>query len=120
MVTRSPPAVAAPAMFTALARARQRPWLPGMRTISLGIDSVLNLNGGVYQVGKLVLADGARLEPSEPVVILVSGGVTTGIGSAIQPSAQSLNPMRSSDIRIDVGGAVTLSDSNRLLQLVLG
>jgi hypothetical protein len=83
-------------------------------TISLGIDSVLNLNGGVYQVSKLVLADGARLEPSEPVVILVSGGVTTGIGSAIQPSAQSLNPMRSSDIRIDVGGAVTLSDSTRV------
>jgi hypothetical protein len=83
-------------------------------TISLGINSVLNLNGGVYQIGKLVLADGARLEPSEPVVILVSGGVTTGIGSAIQPSAQSLNPMSSADIRIDVGGAVTLSDSNKL------
>ena len=83
-------------------------------TISLGVNSVLNLNGGVYQVSKLVLADGARLEPSEPVVILVSGGVTTGIGSAIQASAQSLNPMRSSDIRIDVGGAVTLSDSNRV------
>lgn len=83
-------------------------------TISLGLNSVLNLNGGVYQVSKLVLADGARLEPSEPVVILVSGGVTTGIGSAIQPSAQSLNPMHSSDIRIDVGGAVALSDSNRV------
>lgn len=83
-------------------------------TISLGINSVLNLNGGVYQVNKLVLADGARLEPSEPVVILVAGGVTTGIGSAIRPSAQSLNPMRSADIRIDVGGAVTLSDSNQV------
>jgi hypothetical protein len=83
-------------------------------TISLGINSVLNLNGGVYQVSKLVLADGARLEPSEPVVILVSGGVTTGIGSAIQPSAQSLNPMHSSNIRIEVGGAVTLSDNNQI------
>jgi hypothetical protein len=83
-------------------------------TISLGINSVLNLNGGVYQVSKLVLADGARLEPSEPVVILVSGNVITGIGSAIQSSTQSLNPMRSSDIRIDVGGAVTLSDNNRV------
>ncbi|HMG52994.1 MAG TPA: hypothetical protein VK601_05925, partial [Kofleriaceae bacterium] len=41
--------------------------------ISLGTNSVLNLNGGVYQLSKLKLADGARLEPSEPVVILVSG-----------------------------------------------
>jgi hypothetical protein len=83
-------------------------------TISLGINSVLNLNGGVYHIRKLVLASGARLEPSEPVVILVSGGVTTGIGSTIRPSAQSLNPMRPADIRIDVGGAVTLSDNNNL------
>jgi hypothetical protein len=88
-------------------------------TISLGINSVLNLNGGVYQVSKLVLADGARLEPSEPVVILISGGVTTGIGSAIQPSALSINPMRSSDIRLDVGGAVTLSDNNRIVAHLL-
>jgi hypothetical protein len=36
-------------------------------TISLGQNSTLNLNGGVYQVQKLVLGDGARLEPSEPV-----------------------------------------------------
>jgi hypothetical protein len=82
--------------------------------ISLGVNSTLNLNGGVYQVTRLTLADGARLEPSEPVVILVSGGVTTGIGSAIQPSAQSLNPMTAADIRIEVGGAVTLGDSNQL------
>jgi len=82
--------------------------------ISLGVNSTLNLNGGVYQVTKLTLADGARLEPSEPVVILVSGGVTTGIGSAIQPSAQALNPMTAANIRIEVGGAVTLGDSNQI------
>lgn len=55
-----------------------------------------------------------RLEPSEPVVILVTGGVTTGIGSAIRPSAQSLNPMTAGNIRIEVGGAVTLGDSNQI------
>ncbi len=82
--------------------------------ISLGVNSTLNLNGGVYQVTKLTLADGARLEPSEPVVILVSGGVTTGIGSAIRPSAQSLNPMTAANVRIEIGGAVTLGDSNQI------
>ncbi len=82
--------------------------------ISLGVNSTLNLNGGVYQVTKLTLADGARLEPSEPVVILVSGGVTTGIGSAIRPSAQALNPMTAANVRIEVGGAVTLGDSNQI------
>jgi hypothetical protein len=82
--------------------------------ISLGVNGVLNLNGGVYQVSRLTLADGARLEPSEPVVILVTGAVTTGIGSAIQPSPQSLNPMTSANIRIETGGAVTLGDSNHI------
>jgi hypothetical protein len=82
--------------------------------ISLGANSTLSLNGGVYQVTRLTLADGARLEPSEPVVILVSGGVTTGIGSAIQPSAEALNPMTAASIRIEVGGAVTLGDSNQI------
>jgi sugar lactone lactonase YvrE len=82
--------------------------------ISLGINSILNLNGGVYQVTRLTLADGARLEPSEPVVILVSGGVTTGIGASIRPSAQSLNPMTAADIRIEVGGAITLGDSTQV------
>jgi hypothetical protein len=82
--------------------------------MSLGVNSVLNLNGGVYQVTRLTIADGARLEPSEPVVILVSGGVTTGIGSVIRPSAQSLNPMTAADIRIETGGAVTLGDSNQI------
>ncbi|HMG55352.1 MAG TPA: hypothetical protein VK601_17765 [Kofleriaceae bacterium] len=82
--------------------------------ISLGVNSTLNLNGGVYQVTKLTLADSARLEASEPVVILVSGGVTTGIGSAIRPSAQSLNPMAAADVRIEAGGAVTLGDSTQI------
>jgi hypothetical protein len=82
--------------------------------ISLGVNSTLNLNGGIYQVTRLTLADGARLEPSEPVVILVSGAVTTGTGSAIQPSAQALNPMTAASIRIEVGGAVTLGDSNQI------
>jgi hypothetical protein len=82
--------------------------------ISLGVNSTLSLNGGVYHVTRLTLADGARLEPAEPVVILVSGGVTTGIGSSIRPSAQALNPMTAAEIRIEVGGAVTLGDSNQI------
>jgi hypothetical protein len=82
--------------------------------ISLGTNSTLNLNGGVYQVTRLSLADGARLEPSEPVVILVSGGVTTGIGASIRPSAQSINPLTAADIRIEVGGAITLGDSTQV------
>jgi len=82
--------------------------------ISLGTNSTLNLNGGVYEVTRLNLADGARLEPSEPVVILVSGGVTTGIGAFIRPSAQALNPMTAASIRIEVGGAVTLGDSTQV------
>lgn len=81
--------------------------------ISLGINSTLSLNGGVYHVTRLTLADGARLEPSEPVVILVSGGMTTGIGAAIRPSAQSINPMSAADIRIEVGGSVTLGDNTQ-------
>jgi hypothetical protein len=87
--------------------------------ISLGINSTLNLNGGVYQVTRLTLADGARLEPSEPVVILVSGGVTTGIGAFIQPSGQSLNPMTAANIRIEVSGAVSLGDSTQVRAHVL-
>ena len=82
--------------------------------ISLGINSTLNLNGGVYQVTRLTLADGARLEPSEPVVILVSGGVTTGIGAFIRPSAQAINPMTAASIRIEVGGAVTIGDNTQV------
>ena len=82
--------------------------------ISLGVNSTLNLNGGVYQVTRLTLADGARLEPSEPVVILVSGAVNTGIGASIQPSSQSLNPMSAANIRIEVGGAVTLGDNTHV------
>ena len=87
--------------------------------ISLGVNSTLNLNGGVYQVTRLTLADGARLEPSEPVVILVSGALTTGIGSAIRPSGQALNPMSAADVRIEVGTTVTLGNSSQLRAHVL-
>jgi hypothetical protein len=82
--------------------------------ISLGQNAILNLNGGVYQVTKLSLADGAKLEPSEPVVILVSGAVTTTTGAAILPSPQALNPMSASDIRIEVGTNATFGDSNQI------
>jgi hypothetical protein len=89
-------------------------------TISLGINSTLSLNGGVYQVQKLVLADGARLEPSEPVVILVAGALTTNVGSIIRPSAQALNPMTSADVRIEVGGAINLGNGNQIRAHLLG
>ena len=88
--------------------------------ISLGVNSTLNLNGGVYQVTRLNLADGARLEPSEPVVILVSGGVTLGIGASIQPSGQAINPMAAADVRIEVGGAITIGDSTQVRAHLLG
>jgi hypothetical protein len=87
--------------------------------ISLGVNSTLNLNGGVYQVTRLTLADGAKLEPSEPVVILVSGAVTTGIGSFIRPSSQSINPMTAADVRIEVGGSVTIGDNTQVRAHVL-
>jgi hypothetical protein len=89
-------------------------------TITLGINSTLNLNGGVYQVQKLVLGDGARLEPSEPVVILVAGAVTTNAGSIIRPSAQAINKMGADSIRIEVAGAVTLGDNNQIRAHLLG
>jgi prepilin-type processing-associated H-X9-DG protein len=89
-------------------------------TITLGVNSVLNLNGGVYQVQKLVLGDGARLEPSEPVVILVAGAMTSNIGSIIRPSSQSIGPMSAASIRIEVGGAIALGDSNQIRAHLLG
>gem|GEM_PF-2296022 len=82
--------------------------------VSLGAGSTLNLNGGVYQMTRLTLADGARLEPSEPVVILISGALTTGVGSQIHPSAQSLNPMAAGDIRIEAAGNITLGDGTQV------
>lgn len=87
--------------------------------ISLGTNATLNLNGGVYQVSRLSLAEGARLEPAEPVVILVTGTVTTGVGAVILPSAQALTPMTAADIRIEAGGAVTLGDNSQLRAHVL-
>jgi hypothetical protein len=82
--------------------------------ISLAPNATLNLNGGVYHLTRLTLGDGARLQPSEPVVILVSGNVTTGLGAIISPHPQALNPMSAADIRIEVGGAVTLGESNQV------
>ncbi|MBC7973511.1 MAG: hypothetical protein H7138_00895 [Myxococcales bacterium] len=82
--------------------------------ISLGANATLNLNGGVYQLTRLTLAEGARLEPSEPVILLISGNMTTGTGAIVQAAAGALNPMTSADIRIEVAGAVTVGDSNRL------
>lgn len=82
--------------------------------ITLGKNATLALNGGVYQVTRLNLADGARLAPSEPVVILVTGGMTLGTGATILPSQQALNPMTSRDIRIEVGGAITIGDNAAL------
>ena len=82
--------------------------------ISLGTNATLNLNGGVYQLSRLTLADGAKLEPSEPVVLLVSGSMTTGIGSIVTPFPQLVNPMTAGDIRIEVGTTVTLGDSTQV------
>jgi hypothetical protein len=82
--------------------------------LSLGVNSTLSLNGGVYQVTRLTLADGARLEASEPVVILVTNGMTTGIGAFIRPSAQAIGPMTAADIRIELGGAATIGDNTQV------
>src|SRR5262249_25154808 len=83
--------------------------------ISVGINSTLNLNGGTYEVTRLNLADGARLLPSEPVVILVSGGMTTGIGAIIGPYFSPLpTPVTAANIRIEVSGAITLGGSNQV------
>jgi hypothetical protein len=82
--------------------------------ISLGTNATLNLNGGVYDLTRLTLADGAKLEPSEPVVLLVSGSVTTGIGAIIGPFPQVVNPMSAKDIRIEVAGGVTIGDNTQV------
>jgi hypothetical protein len=82
--------------------------------MSLGANATLNLNGGVYQVSRLTLADGAKLEPSEPVVILVSGNMTTGTNAIVAPSPQLVNPMVARDIRIEVGGSVTIGDGTQV------
>ncbi|MEO7730096.1 MAG: hypothetical protein ABIY55_03925 [Kofleriaceae bacterium] len=82
--------------------------------ISLGAGATLSLNGGVYQMTRLTLADGAKLEPSEPVVILIAGTLTTGFNGAIQPSAQALNPMTAGDIRIEAAGNITLGDGTQV------
>jgi len=78
--------------------------------VSLGPSATLNLNGGVYRMSRLILADGAKLQPSEPVVLLVSGDVTTGTGTVIAPYPVVVNPMSASDIRLEVGGGIALGD----------
>jgi hypothetical protein len=82
--------------------------------ISVGANATLGLNGGVYHLSKLVLADGARLEPSEPVVLLVSGGLSTGTGAFIRPYASALTPMTAADIRIEAGGNATIGPSSEV------
>jgi hypothetical protein len=82
--------------------------------ISLGAGATLSLNGGVYQMTRLTLADGARLEPSEPVVILISTTLTTGVNSVVAPSAQAINPMTAGDIRIEAAGNITLGDGTQV------
>lgn len=82
--------------------------------ISIAAGGTLNLNGGVYEVTRLTLADNAHLEPSEPVVILVTGALTAGTGATIRPSQQALNAMSAGNIRIEVGGAITISDNSQI------
>lgn len=88
-------------------------------SMTLGQNATLNLNGGVYHVTKLALGDGAKLLPSEPVIIFVTGGVTLADNAAIQPYPQTVHPMTAHDIRIEAGGAVTLEDNAVLRAHVL-
>jgi hypothetical protein len=112
------PAVTAPTPGTAtlsVAANQTKQACPGQYGVmSLGPNARLNLNGGVYHVTRLSLAEGARLEPSEPVVLLVAGNLVTGARAAIEPSLQAINPMTAGDIRIEVGGAATFGDGTRL------
>lgn len=80
--------------------------------ISLGANATLSLNGGIYQLNRLTLAEGARLELSEPVVILVAGNLLTGTGSFIGSSNVTVNPMTAADIRIEVAGTATIGENN--------
>jgi len=87
--------------------------------ITLGNNATLNLNGGVYQISRLSLADGAKLLPSEPVVLLITGGITTTTGAVIDAHPQSLSPLTAGDIRIEAGGAVTIGNSNQIRAHIL-
>ncbi|HEX4420742.1 MAG TPA: hypothetical protein VH165_22660 [Kofleriaceae bacterium] len=82
--------------------------------ISLAAGATLNLNGGVYDLTKLTLADGAKLEPSEPVVLLISGNMTTGTGAFVGPYPDVVNPITAGDIRIEAGGNITIGDSTQV------
>jgi hypothetical protein len=108
--------VAAPGTTNVSVGANQAKQLcPGQYgAISLGSNATLNLNGGVYQLSRLTLADGAKLEPSEPVVLLISGNLSTATGAIVGPFPQVLNPMFANDIRIEVGGAATLGDGTQV------
>ena len=78
---------------------------------------VLSLNGGVYQISRLTLAAGARLEPSEPVVVLVAGNLTTTYaqgnnqttsgGSNVNsnnPTFQGVGTVTSGNVTLDPAG----------------
>lgn len=94
---------------------RQRQLCAGQYgAIALQANSTLNLNGGVYHLTRLTLAEGARLLPSEPVVLVVSGNVTIGSGASIGPYQGAINPMSARDIRIESHGAIVLNDSSNV------
>jgi hypothetical protein len=82
--------------------------------ISLQSNATLNLNGGVYHLTKLTLADGASLQPSEPVLIVIAGALNTGTNSTILPLPDAVNPMGAQDIRIEVGGSVTTGEGSEV------
>ena len=99
----------------AVAATQTKQLCPGQYgVISLGPNSTLNLNGGVYHLSRLILADGAKLQPSEPVVLVVSGDVTAGTGAIIAPYPQVVNPMSAGDIRLEVGGNVAIGDGSQV------
>lgn len=83
-------------------------------TVSIAPNATLNLNGGVYHINKLILADSAHLEPSEPVVIIVARDLTTGTGAFIRPYSQLVTPMSAGDIRIEVSGDATIGPSSEV------
>lgn len=109
-VPRSTAAVAGSANLSVPANQSRQLCAGQFNVLSVGANATLNLNGGIYEVNQLTLAENARLLPSEPVVILVAGDVVTGTGAQIAPFTPVVNPMTASNIRIEVGGDVTLGD----------
>ncbi len=82
--------------------------------VFVGSNATLNLNGGVYHMSSLVLAAGARLEPSEPVVLLVSGDLNAASSAVVAPFPELVLPMSAGDIRIEIGGSVTFGDGSQV------